>query len=266
MTFKDASWAMNAQKALNGTSPGALGHRRLFIQFAEASSNEKGNASITSSTLSCTSTTAQVVIPGLSIIEGFLSPEEEVALIETIDTLPWEESIGRRVQHYGYAFRYDTRDVDVHAPLHGGRMPHFCDDIRNRLTALRPDVALPDQITINEYVPGQGIAPHIDTAHVFTDYVASLSLGSDIIMDFRCAENSSCVKHVLLRRGSLCLMVGEARYAWKHGIAHRKHDLVPSGISIRGRRVSLTMRKVRTSNDTHSIQISIFSSMINHTA
>ncbi|KAF0697787.1 Aste57867_11546 [Aphanomyces stellatus] len=249
ITFNDTAAAAQARDALNGASPAALGARKLFIQFSD-----KAPAATTS--LSCTSTTAQLVIPGLSILEGFVSPAEEAALIERIDAQPWEDSIQRRVQHYGFAFRYDTRDVDVNAPL--GDMPSFCTEVLNAIARVRPDIARPDQITINEYEPGQGIAPHVDTPGVFTEYIASLSLGSDIVMDFRLASNPSVVKRVHLKRGSLCLMVGEARYLWKHGIAYRKHDLVNGHAQMRTRRLSLTLRKaVMPSDDahtTHSVQ------------
>jgi hypothetical protein len=42
-----------------------------------------------------------------------------------------------------------------------------------------------DQVTINEYLPGQGIRPHVDTHSAFTDGIASISLLSPVVMDFR---------------------------------------------------------------------------------
>lgn len=43
---------------------------------------------------------------------------------------------------------------------------------------------LPDQVIVNEYQPGQGIANHIDCISCFSGTVISLSLGSSCIMDF----------------------------------------------------------------------------------
>ncbi|RHY95484.1 hypothetical protein DYB37_003451, partial [Aphanomyces astaci] len=236
VTFEEVAAAARAREAMSGRDD--LSGRKLFVQF----SDEAPPPSSLSTSLSCTSTTAQVVIPGLSIIEGFVSPAEEAALIRAVDAQPFEESIQRRVQHYGFAFRYDTRDVDIQSPL--GPMPGFCTSVVATLAAVRPDIAPPNQITVNEYVAGQGIAPHVDTPGVFTEYIASLSLGCDIVMDFRLVSNPQIVKHVHLKRGSMCLMVGEARYLWKHGIAYRKHDLVQGIVLERGRRLSLTLRRV----------------------
>ncbi len=38
------------------------------------------------------------------------------------------------------------------------------------------DILMPNQLTINEYIPGQGIAPHIDTHSAFEGAIVSLSL------------------------------------------------------------------------------------------
>ena len=36
--------------------------------------------------------------------------------------------------------------------------------------------AEPDQVTVNEYLPGQGIGPHVDAYDVFEEPLVSLSL------------------------------------------------------------------------------------------
>ena len=43
----------------------------------------------------------------------------------------------------------------------------------------------PDQVTVNEYLPGQGIAAHVDTHEAFGHTLLSLSLVSGVVMDFR---------------------------------------------------------------------------------
>jgi alkylated DNA repair dioxygenase AlkB len=49
---------------------------------------------------------------------------------------------------------------------------------------------------------------------------------------------------VLLEPGSLLVISGPARYAWRHGIAARKTDRWGDRTLVRGRRVSLTFRTV----------------------
>jgi alkylated DNA repair protein alkB family protein 8 len=36
----------------------------------------------------------------------------------------------------------------------------------------------PNQVTVNEYIPGQGISPHVDTHTPFGEFIFSLSLGA----------------------------------------------------------------------------------------
>jgi len=60
----------------------------------------------------------------------------------------------------------------------------------------------------NRYSPGDGIPPHVDTHSAFSDKIVSLSLQSDIVMDWR---KGDLLTHVLLPRRSLCVMTSESR-------------------------------------------------------
>lgn len=90
-----------------------------------------------------------------------------------------------------------------------------------------------------------GIPSHIDTRGVFDDYILSLSLNSDIIMEFK-KENYH--KSILLKSKSLLIMSGESRFDWTHGITPRKFDMINSvdgpDIMRRRNRISVTFRKV----------------------
>ncbi|KAJ6944814.1 hypothetical protein NC652_009993 [Populus alba x Populus x berolinensis] len=136
----------------------------------------------------------------------------------------------RRVQHYGYEFCYG----------------------------------------VNEYPPGVGLSPHIDTHSAFEGLIFSLSLAGPCIMEFRRYLDGSWVPDAassaytkvenvdncsnLVRRSlylpprSILLLSGEARYAWQHYIPHHKIDMVNQSVIRRGaRRVSFTFRKVKLS-------------------
>lgn len=70
----------------------------------------------------CTSATDHITVPGLELVESFVSEEEENVLLAAITGpyAPWAPSqvvpsktgsVRRRVQHYGYVFDYETADV-----------------------------------------------------------------------------------------------------------------------------------------------------------
>lgn len=60
-------------------------------------------------------------------------------------------------------------------------------------------------------------------------------------MDF--AKNDKKIELLLLPK-SLVVLKDEARYLWTHGIAKRKTDIWNGEKIARGRRISLTFRKV----------------------
>ncbi|XP_028904008.1 alkylated DNA repair protein alkB homolog 8 isoform X1 [Ornithorhynchus anatinus] len=203
--------------------------------------------------------------PGLLIVEEVVSPEEEKMLLEGID---WAEDARnqnaqkslkhRRVKHFGYEFRYDNNNVDKDKPLPGG-LPEMCGGVLERCLKQGHIKISPDQLTINQYEPGQGIPPHIDTHSAFEDEIISLSLGAEIVMDFKHPDGRTMA--VLIPRRSLLVMTGECRYLWTHGITPRKLDVIQASegqkcgiitgdvgdltLSKRGVRTSFTFRKVR---------------------
>lgn len=174
---------------------------------------------------------------GLIIIPDWVSQFEETAIMNEIDANPWDTTIKRRVQHYGYRFEYSRLDVDnASEPT---PFPRLCQELLDRPEL---DGLGFNQLTVNEYVPGVGIASHCDTHSAFTDCIAVVSLLADITMDF-IAHDSLQKVHVCIPRRSLFLMTGESRYGWRHGIAARKSDRCISGeLRERSRRVSLTFR------------------------
>jgi alkylated DNA repair dioxygenase AlkB len=100
-----------------------------------------------------------------------------------------------------------------------------------------------DQMLVNEYEPGQGIAMHRDY-EPFDRTVVSLSLLSPCVMDFRHAEKGE--RHsLLLEPRSLLVFSDEARYDWEHGIARRKKDRWQGIVISRARRLSVTFRSMK---------------------
>ena len=106
-----------------------------------------------------------------------------------------------------------------------------------------PDHPIPNQCTINVYEDGGGIGPHMDTLQAFEDGpIVSLSLGSDVLMDFR---RDLDAYQVDLRARSLLIMTGESRLQWQHGIRSRKTELLHGQPRIRKTRISLTFRRAQ---------------------
>ena len=181
-------------------------------------------------------------VPGLKYIEGFLSPEEQSYSVERVDAAAneWRNDLRRRVQHYGW--RYDYKARAITPDMHIGALPDWLARLAQRLyvkTGLFDKV--PEQVIVNEYLPGQGIAMHTDHRG-FGPTVCTISLLDDWEMDF--AEHWKDKSPALLQRGSCVLLTDTARSAWQHGIAPRKTDTLLGGQRNRKRRLSLTFRTV----------------------
>ena len=61
----------------------------------------------------------------------------------------------RYVKHYGYEFIYGSNNVDKDNPLPNG-IPSECLPVMEKLVSLDCVKHEPDQLTVNEYQPGQG--------------------------------------------------------------------------------------------------------------
>lgn len=170
-SYESIEYASRAFEFFNTTTDFPTLHcTKVDVKYAQrADEIEKGN-----SDPECTSVSEHIIVPGLAVIPEFISAEEESSLMEELgnDSLPiWKESISRRVQHYGFPFNYRTLMVDYAKPT--PPLPPSCralsDQIAEQYTSCVNSGILPEdspvfqplnQLTINEYLPGQGIASH----------------------------------------------------------------------------------------------------------
>jgi alkylated DNA repair dioxygenase AlkB len=181
--------------------------------------------------------TGNTEIPGLWYQENFITKEEEKTLLEECNNAEWSDILKRRVQHYGYTYSYKSKAINKDEYL--GPLPEWTDTIINKLNKLGLSF---DQMIVNEYIPGQGISAHTDSSTMFKDGIVSISLGSDIIMNF--TYGTTCIEQLLKRR-SVIILHGESRYNWKHEIKSRKNDIIDGKRKSRNTRISLTFRRVK---------------------
>ncbi|XP_024984934.1 alkylated DNA repair protein ALKBH8 homolog isoform X1 [Cynara cardunculus var. scolymus] len=263
VSYHDESSAQAALEALNRHPCPDLGGRSLHICYSvqrplcQAVATDSVQVSLGASELN---------IPGIYLIHDFVSAQEEEQLLAAVDARPWHSLAKRRVQHYGYEFCYDIRNVNTQQQL--GDLPSFVACILEKVPLFKKldeaaDVSL-DQLTVNEYPAGVGLSPHIDTHSAFEGSIYSLSLSGPCIMEFRgysdissasvsdrdteSSDNTSSFvrRAIYLPPRSMLLLSGEGRYAWQHYIPHHKVDMVKDTMIRRGsKRVSFTFRKVR---------------------
>jgi len=176
-------------------------------------------------------------IRGLTYVPHFLDDHVQLRILRIVEAMPWQLDLKRRVQHYGYKYDYQSRSID--RSMFVGPLPDFASEIGLRLFRDGHLPEVPDQVIVNKYKPGQGIAAHVDCVPCFGNSIVTISLGSVYVMDFLHVETGE-VKSADLELGSALILKDDARYFWKHRIQPRLYD---SGRK-RGDRISLTFRKV----------------------
>lgn len=196
---------------------------------------------------------------GASLIEDFLSPEEHDELVAQIDAQPWQATedslIQRRTQQYGW--RYDYAMKGTRDDMFLGELPAFFAPLLARMVAkgLVEREQLFNQVSVNEYVDGRGIGQHTDTKQGFGEAIASVSLLSTIVINFRQPDwrQDAPNRQALLRPRSCLVLRGEARHDWSHGISSKnrntKQERPPMDIFEgqkypRSRRIAVTFRTV----------------------
>ncbi|CAN6487033.1 unnamed protein product [Victoria cruziana] len=263
VSFTEAASARDAMVSLDGARCPHLDNRVLHVSYSsQVPCKVKKEKPVLVSYVA-----SDLGIPGIYLWHEFVSEGVEKELLAAVADRPWKRLAKRKVQHYGYEFLYETRNVDAKKYL--GELPSFVAPVLDKISSIscprEVDRITIDQLTVNEYPAGVGLSPHIDTHSAFDDFIFSLSLGGPCIMEFRkysegtwatstevgclkesdAAHGSCCIRKALfLPPRSMLLMSGEARYAWHHYIPHHKVDVVGSDVIQRGRRISFTFRKV----------------------
>lgn len=174
-------------------------------------------------------------VPGLGYVADYVTRDEERELLAAIDRQPWLTEWERRRQIYGLSYGSARGDARVLGPLPSWLVPLAERVMRDGY--IEEPVA---NVVVNEYLPGQGIGSHHDYPG-FGPTVVAVSLGSPCLLDLVLPDTDR--KEVLdVAERSLWILGGDARTKWKHGIAHRRADVIAGIKRPRGRRVSITMR------------------------
>jgi len=180
-------------------------------------------------------------VSGLGYYPDYINTQEEQMFLREVDKAPWNTHWQRRTQHYGRSYRESLNPKSLaDEDAEGAFLPDWVLPLRDRLVRDEIFGRPANQMGINEYLPGQGIAGHVD---YHGGEVVSITLGTGCVMDFHKIDGAASASMWLPPR-SMVVLKAEARSLWTHGIARRKTDVV-NGMTIpRGRRVSLTLRSI----------------------
>tara|TARA_B100001093_G_C26732635_1_gene972942 strand:+ start:226 stop:837 length:612 start_codon:yes stop_codon:yes gene_type:complete len=183
---------------------------------------------------------------GLRMHKNFIPPgipiDRIMQLIET--DIIWSNALNRKTIHYGYEYDYGIREPHTRLLKKGKPPPKWLECLGEILYTHNIMRNQPNQIIINKYEPGEGIGAHRDHYPIFDNDIATLSLGSEYIMEFKNRSDKTKSLSINLPIGSLLVFGDDARYNWTHEIKKRKSDIIVGKKQNRGARISITFRTV----------------------
>lgn len=197
-------------------------------------------------------------LPGHHLIPDFITPDEEAALIDFLDTgeadtNPWKPSnFNGRHRGKAWGVKVDLKRRTV-SPA-SRPLPHLVQAVADKMSATQHQALRqfePNEANAICYDKAAGceLLPHVDDRQMSTDLIVNLSLLCDCVMTYvedagrdgrsgwEGAERAKKVD-VFLPRRSLQVQSGPTRYNFAHSIRNE---------NLRGpRRVSITFRRSRT--------------------
>jgi alkylated DNA repair dioxygenase AlkB len=150
---------------------------------------------------------------GLTLLLDFISLEEEQQLVDGIAST-YRPSIGITSAKYRNSIhRFGVGDIYKDNLISNVIPDYFAPSI-NKLVAEQHIAGQPDAVTVNEYLAGQRIHPHIDAPEA-GPVITVLSLLSPAVMVFTCGDAKF---EIGLPPRSLVQMRDVIRTDWYHAI------------------------------------------------
>jgi len=142
-------------------------------------------------------------VPGLTVIEDFITEEEEREIIAFQDGPSFQLTmLGRRLVT-GAGFAESPEIVAVTARL-----------VERRLLDSDPPAAL---MILHDYQAGQSMCPHVDDDRM-GPRVAIVNFRSPAVMTFSRSHDHAPEVVIQFRRRALIHMAGPTRHDWLHGL------------------------------------------------
>ncbi|XP_014220058.1 alpha-ketoglutarate-dependent dioxygenase alkB homolog 4 [Copidosoma floridanum] len=196
-----------------------------------------------------------VDFPGTYIQLDFLNTDECDALINSLDSLPWDTSqSGRRKQNFGPKTNFKKKRLKLGNFNGFPECTKFVQDKLSQVPKLN-DFQTIEQCSL-EYDPQKGasIDPHIDDCWIWGERIITVNVLGDSVLTMtpyrgsRDKYNLNCVEHyqnedlpemnyvvrLPMPVGSLMVLYAQARYQWEHAVLRE---------DVNSRRVCLAYRE-----------------------
>ncbi|CAG9562789.1 unnamed protein product [Danaus chrysippus] len=166
--------------------------------------------------------------PTACYVSEFITPDEEKYILNNIYAAPkpkWTQLSNRRLQNWGGI----PHNKGMIAEDITGWLQTYLDKIHS-LNLMEGNK--PNHVLVNEYLPEQGILPHLD-GFLFYPTITTISVGSHTVLKFFEPSDNDSLNHVfslLLEPRSLLILQDEMFKRYLHGIEEVNEDIIDDSI------------------------------------
>ncbi|XP_047530849.1 alpha-ketoglutarate-dependent dioxygenase alkB homolog 6 [Vanessa atalanta] len=166
------------------------------------------------------------VEPTAYYISEFITPQEEKYILSNIYSSPkpkWTQLSNRRLQNWG--------GIPHSKGMIAEEIPHWLQTYNERIHNLNlMNGNKPNHVLVNEYLPDQGILPHLDGS-LFYPTITTISAGSHTVLKFLQPISDECSKlkpvfSFLLEPRSLLVLQDKLFSYYLHSIDEVSEDLL----------------------------------------
>nr|XP_022906386.1 alpha-ketoglutarate-dependent dioxygenase alkB homolog 7, mitochondrial [Onthophagus taurus] len=185
---------------------------------------------------------ASNVLKTMTVHYDFITEEEEKSILDEIE--PYLKRMRYQFDHWDDAI-HGYRETER---LKWNESNKVIID-RVRKIAFPPGVAQLKLVHILDLDKNGHIKPHIDAVRFCGDTIAGLSLLTDSVMRLVHDKTPELQADVLLKRRSLYIMTGSARYDYKHEILSNEYSKFDNEVIFKDRRISVICRNEPNEKD-----------------
>lgn len=178
---------------------------------------------------------------GLTYRPNFLTSRQEQTFLRYADESFWQRD-NSLVQNFGFNYERGKERVDSNdatTPL-----PKWAEKVASYLTENQLSTSLPNQMTIVNLEPGQGLLPFVESKISIDNSINILTLGAPIVINFFATGSGSEQRKAMLDTGSILSISGEARFYFAYGITESNVNAWKGKEQKRGRTVLMIFRHV----------------------
>ncbi|XP_059057489.1 alpha-ketoglutarate-dependent dioxygenase alkB homolog 6 [Achroia grisella] len=171
----------------------------------------------------------QNIHPTAYYISEYISASEESSILSNVHAAPkpkWTQLSNRRLQNWG-GIPHSNGMIAETIPTW---LDHYLENI-HRLDVMGGK--RPNHVLVNEYLPGQGIMPHLDGS-LFYPTITTISVGSHIILKFLEPQQDTSkvtpIFSLLLEPRSLLILQDSLFSKYLHCIEELKEDVLDDSV------------------------------------